>query len=543
MTTYNSGKEGFEGEKVAVAKVAGRDPNEYEGRFNFYTFLVILTGATTGLLLGYDNGVMGGVVAMEDFQRKFFYDSVYQHNFVEPPGATDAYCKYNNQILQLVISCLYLAAAVAALCSEVLARRYGRKITMVFSGITFVIGAVLMAAAKDLAMMFVGRVVLGVGVGAGTMVGPVYLAEMAPAKLRGALNVIFQLFVTIGILAAGLINYGSQFIHPWGWRLPLALAGAPGLWILLAGLILPDSPNSLAERGKYEQGLKVLRKIRGVQNVDVEFADIVEAARQSKLVKNPYGNLMKKKYRPQLIIAVIFMIFQQFDGINAIIFYAPILFESLATGSLGGLLNTVIIDCVNVLATFLAIALVDRAGRRVLLMGTAAWMFVTQVIVAVVLAVEFHKYGASLPSGVSVGVLVTICAYICGHAAGWGPIGWLYPTEIQPLETRPAGAGINTASNMLFTFVIGQCFTTMLCSMKFGVFLFFAGCLLFMGIFTYFLFPETTGIPVETTHAVFKDHPIWVKVYPEIREVHAVDLPPPTAEEIPIPVASQKGVV
>lgn len=108
-------------------------------------------------------------------------------------------------------------------------------------------------------------------------------------------------------------------------------------------------------------------------------------------------------------------------------FYAPILFESLASGSLGGLLNTVIIDCINVLATFIAVGFVDKWGRRALLIGTAAWMFVTQIIVAVVLAIEFGKYGSELPGSISVGVLVIVCAYICGHAAGWGPIGWLYP--------------------------------------------------------------------------------------------------------------------
>jgi hypothetical protein len=220
------------------------------------------------------------------------------------------------------------------------------------------------------------------------------------------------------------------------------------------------------------------------------------------------------------------MIFQQFDGINAIIFYAPVLFDGLASGSLGPLLNTVIINGVNVLATFIAIAFVDRLGRRKLLITASIHMFIMQIIVAIILAVEFHKYGANLPNAVSIGLLVCICVYICGHAYGWGPIGWLYPCEIQPMETRAAGAGINTAQNMLFTFVIAQCFTTMLCSMKYGAFLFFAGCLVVMGLTVYFFFPETSGVPVETTHAVFKDHWFWPKVYPDILTVHAVDLGP-----------------
>ncbi|CAL8468665.1 g8205 [Coccomyxa elongata] len=497
---------------------------EYEGRNTVFTFLVVVTAALTGLLLGYDNGIMGGVVTMRDFQDKFF-PTVAAHG--SNGGPANPYCKYNDHLLELVVSCLYLAAILGALGSEFTQRRYGRKVTMLFAGIFFTLGAIILAAAVNMAMLVIGRLVLGLGVGIGTTVGPVYLSEIAPPKLRGTLNVIFQLLITIGILIAGLINLGAQYIHPWGWRLSLGIAAAPGIIIFLAGLILPDSPSSLAERGKFDRARHVLERCRGVPQVDVEFEDIVEAARQSNLIKNPYLNILQRKYRPQLIIACIFMIFQQFDGINAIIFYAPVLFEGIAGGSKGALLNTVVVNLVNVFATFGAIAFVDRLGRRKLLLIASAHMFVMQVVVAGLLGAEFAQYGAGLPTNVSVALLVLICIYICGHAYGWGPIGWLYPCEIQPLETRAAGSAINVSSNMLFTFVIGQSFTTMLCSMKYGVFLFFAGCLLIMGLAVYFFFPETSGIPVETTHTVFRDHWFWPKKYPEILTVHDADLPPP----------------
>lgn len=183
--------------------------------------------------------------------------------------------------------------------------------------------------------------------------------------------------------------------------------------------------------------------------VDTEFEDIVEAARQSNLIKSPYFNIMKRKYRPQLIIACIFMIFQQFDGINAIIFYAPVLFEGIAGGSKGALLNTVVVNlgayvirkaalcpdqasvivlkqarfalyesgwtdrgvlcAVNVFATFGAIAFVDRLGRRKLLLIASAHMFVMQVVVAGLLGAEFEKFGAGLPTDISVALLVVCC--------------------------------------------------------------------------------------------------------------------------------------
>ncbi|EIE22371.1 general substrate transporter [Coccomyxa subellipsoidea C-169] len=514
-----------------VEPVKGTVRKDYEGRNTVYTFLVVITAALTGLLLGYDNGIMGGVVTMRDFQDKFF-PSVANHGDGETGGASDPYCKYNDHMLELVVSCLYLAAIVGALGSEVTSRKYGRRVTMVISGIFFTAGAVLLAAAVNMGMLVIGRLVLGLGVGVGTTVGPVYLSEIAPPKLRGTLNVIFQLLITIGILAAGLINLGAQYIHPWGWRLSLGIAGVPGIIIFLAGLVLPDSPSSLAERGRFDKARHVLERCRGVQNVDIEYEDIMEAARQSNLIKSPYYNILKRKYRPQLIIACIFMIFQQFDGINAIIFYAPVLFEGIAGGSTGALLNTVVVNLVNVFATFGAIAFVDRLGRRNMLLIASVHMFVTQIIVAGLLGAEFEKFGSGLPQSISIAILI-ICIYICGHAYGWGPIGWLYPCEIQPLETRAAGSAINVSSNMLFTFVIGQSFTTMLCSMRYGVFLFFAGCLVIAGLVVYFFFPETTGIPVETTHTVFRDHWFWPKAYPEILTVHEADIPPPAKTTAP----------
>ncbi|CAL5228352.1 g11467 [Coccomyxa viridis] len=497
--------------------------NQYTGHFTRFTAVAILAAATTGLLLGYDNGVMGGVVTHKDFQEKFFYNSVYQHT-VSPAASTSdkvtaAYCKYNDQLLQLTVSCLYLAAMVGALGSE-LARPYGRRIPIIFSGATFIVGAAIMACAVHISMIIIGRLILGLGVGVGSTVGPVYLSEMAPAKLRGRLNVLFQLLITVGILVAGCINLGAKDISPWGWRLPLAIAAVPGIIILIAGLILPESPSSLAETNNIDEARRVLQKARGVVDVEIELHDIVEAARQSRLIRNPYISIWKRKYRPQLFVALIFMLFQQFDGINAIIFYAPVLFEQLGGNGLGGLLNTVIIDIVNVLATFVAVAFMDKVGRRKLLIIASVWMFVTQIIVAGTLGAEFQKHGADLPRGVSISMLIIICIYICGHAYGWGPIGWLYPVEIQPLETRAAGAGINVAVNMLFTFIIGQCFTTMLCSMRWGVFLFFAGWLVIMGTTVFLFFPETANVPVENAHTVFQDHWFWPRAYPEIKEVH-----------------------
>jgi sugar porter (SP) family MFS transporter len=489
----------------------------YNAKVTVYVWIVCILGGCGGLLLGYDNGVIGGVTAMPAFQYKFFRD-IYNAEQIEHIGANSAYCKYNNQILQLIVSVLYLTAIVAGLLAAPFSRLCGRRPPLIVAGIFFMAGAALMAGAENKGMLIGGRILLGVGVGFASLVMPMYNAEMAPPQLRGAMNILFQLNVTIGILAAGLINYGGGFFDK-GWRMSLGLAGVPGLIVFIGGIILPESPNSLIERGHLDKARVVLERVRGTKDVQEEFDDLVEAGRLASLVKNSLWNLCKPQYRPQLVISLVFMLCQQFAGINAIIFYAPVLFSSLGSGKTASLLNTVIIGAVNVCATLVAVAFVDKVGRKFLLIAGAIQMIICEIIVGVTLKYEFGRYGATLPNGPSIGVLVVICVYIAGFAWSWGPIGWLYPTEIQPLETRAAGASLNVASNMLFTFVIAQCFVTMLCTMQWGVFLFFAGCVVLMMLWVIFLLPETKGLPIEDVFRLFQRHWFWSRAS-KIGEVH-----------------------
>ncbi|KAK9817756.1 hypothetical protein WJX72_001683 [[Myrmecia] bisecta] len=502
----------------------------YNARMTAYVWMVCILGGAGGLLLGYDNGVIGGVTALPNFQLKF-YPSIYEAEQLQKIGANNAYCKYNSQTLQLMVSSLYLSAIVFGLLAAPFTRKYGRKPPLVVAGIFFVIGSAVMAGGVNVAMLIVGRVLLGVGVGLASLVMPMYNAEMAPPHMRGAMNILFQLFVTIGILAAGLINYGASYMSGnGGWRMSLGLAGVPGLIVLFGGIVLPDSPNSLCERGQLDKARKVLERIRGTKDVQEEFDDMVEAARMANMVKNSMANLFKSKYRPQLVISLMFMMFQQFAGINAIIFYAPVLFSSLGSGHTASLLNTVIIGAVNVASTLVAVAFVDRVGRKFLLIAGGIQMIICEIIVGVTLKYEFGKYGATLPNASSIGILVVICVYIAGFAWSWGPIGWLYPTEIQPLETRAAGASLNVASNMLFTFVIGQCFVTMLCSMKWGVFLFFAGMVVIMVLWTIFFLPETKGLAIEEVFRAFQKHWFWTRAS-RITEVHNAGMLPVVGEK------------
>lgn len=194
---------------------------------------------------------------------------------------------------------------------------------------------------------------------------PLYLSEMAPANIRGAVNQLFQFTTCMGILVANLVNYFTDKIHPNGWRISLGLAGVPAILMFFGGILCPETPNSLVEQGKVEEARIVLEKIRGTKNVEAEFLDLIDASKEAQAIKNPFGNLLRRKYRPQLVIGALGIpAFQQLTGNNSILFYAPVIFQSLGFGSNASLYSSLITSGALVAATLISMALVDKFGRR-----------------------------------------------------------------------------------------------------------------------------------------------------------------------------------
>lgn len=208
---------------------------------------------------------------------------------------------------------------------------------------------------------------------------PLYLSEMAPTHLRGGLNIMFQLATTLGIFTANMVNFGAEKIPSWGWRLSLGLAGAPALLMTVGGFLLPETPNSLIERGQTEKGRQVLVKIRGTEDVNAEFQDMVEASEFAKSIKHPFRNLLEKRNRPQLVMAIFMPTFQILTGINSILFYAPVLFQSMGFGGHAALYSSALTGAVLCLSTLVSIATVDNWGRRALLIGGGIQMILCQV--------------------------------------------------------------------------------------------------------------------------------------------------------------------
>ncbi|PWZ05105.1 Sugar transport protein 13 [Zea mays] len=339
---------------------------------------------------------------------------------------------------------------------------------------------------------------------------PLFLSEIAPTRIRGGLNILFQLNITVGILFANVVNYGTSNIHPWGWRLSLALAGIPAVLLTLCALFVTDTPSSLIERGRMEEGKAVLKKIRGTDNVEPEFNEIVEASRVAQEVKHPFRNLLQRRNRPQLVIAVLLQIFQRFTGMNAIMFYAPVLFNTLGFKSDASLYSAVIMGAVNVLSTLVSVYSVDRVGRRMLLLEAGVHMFLSQVAIAAVMGIKVTDHSDNLGDDWAIMVVVIICTFVSSFAWSWGPLGWLIPSETFPLETRSAGQSVTVCVNLLFTFVIAQSFLSMLCHLKYNIFVISSAWIVVMSFFVLLFLPETKNVRIEAmTDRVWKQHWFW----------------------------------
>ncbi|KAI3924346.1 hypothetical protein MKW98_032547 [Papaver atlanticum] len=467
-----------------------------------------IVAASCGLIFGYDIGISGGVTTMEPFLRKFF--PVVLRKMAETTRNT--YCVYDSEVLTLFTSSLYIAGLASSLVASRVTKVTGRKATMVLGGITFLIGAAINSAAVNITMLILGRILLGFGVGFTNQATPVYISEMAPPKWRGAFSSSFQLFIGIGVIVATVVNFGATRLGSWGWRLSLGLAAAPAAFMILGALLVTDTPSSLVDRGKVVQAQQALLKVRGVDsNIEAELNQLIVASEATKEVhKEPFKTIFERQYRPHLVMSIAIPFFQQFTGINVIAFYAPVLFQSVGFGNDSALIGAIILGVVNFISIVISMFIVDRYGRRVLFMQGGIQMIICQVTLACFLGAELGGSGDEPLSRTStILVLILMCIYAAGFGWSWGPLSWLIPSEIFPMNIRPAGQSISVAVNFLTTFVLAQTFLTMLCRFKFGIFLFYAVWIVMMTGFVAVFLPETKGVPLESMHTVWEQHWYW----------------------------------
>ncbi|KAL6841615.1 hypothetical protein ACP4OV_028554 [Aristida adscensionis] len=486
------------------------------GRITAFVALSCVTAAMGGAIFGYDIGTAGGVSSMDAFLRGFFPD-VYRR--MKGARRVSNYCKFDSQLLTLFTSSLYVSGLLTAvlLASWVTARR-GRRPSMILGGVAYLAGAAVSGGAVDVSMAILGRALLGVGLGFANQAVPLYLSEMAPARYRGAFSNGFQFSLCLGALLATVVNFGAEKITGgWGWRLSLSLAGLPAALLTVGAIFLPETPNSLVQQGRSRDSVKaLLQKIRGTNAVDEELDDIIaaNAVAQQGGASGLRLILSRRRYRPQLAMAILIPSLTQLTGINAIGFYAPVLLRSIGMGESASLLSTIVMVVVSSASTFISMFAVDRFGRRTLLLVGGVQMLVSETLIGAVTAAKLGDEGG-MSKPYALALLVLIGAYATGFGWSWGPLSWLVPSEIFPLEVRSAGQSITVASGFVFTILVAQYFLAMLCRMRAWLFFFFAGWIAAMTAFVYLFLPETKGLPIEQIDKVWVDHWFWKRVVGE----------------------------
>lgn len=425
-------------------------------------------GALGGLLFGYDTGVISGAIL-------FISDEFDPTPFLE--GA--------------VVAGLLLGAMLGAGAAGRLADRLGRRALLLGAGVLFTLGALGAAVAQDIWALIAFRFVIGVGVGSAALIVPLYLSELAPAKIRGAITGLNQLMIVTGILIAYLVD--AAFASSGEWRWMLGLAAIPSL-VLIAGLVrMPESPRWLVMHGEEERAREVLRSARSDQD------EAERELREMGEVEEEEGGLRKLAepwIRPALVVAVGLAMFQQLIGINTIIYFAPTTLTGVGYGADAAIYANIVIGVLNLAATLVAIRLIDRVGRKPLLIAGLVGVITSLAVLGI--SLEALPTPDEPGDAAAVITLACLAAYIVSFAATWGPVVWVMLPEVLPLSVRGTAMGVAIFLHWGANFAVSQTFPILTDAFDPGpVFLGYAVIAVLALVFVVKLVPETKGKSLE----------------------------------------------
>lgn len=428
------------------------------------TIPIAIVAAVAGLLFGYDTGAISGAIL---FLKTDFHLSAGSEEFV--------------------VAAVLVGAVFGAMAGGPLADRFGRRKMIIAAAIVFAAAAISTALAPTLGLLVAGRIGVGLAIGVASFTAPLYISEIAPSKIRGALVSLNQLALTSGIVLSYLTDY--LFAKNGDWRGMFGVAAIPATILLVGMVLLPESPRWLLEHGREKQAEKVLVRLH--DDVRKEIAEID----RSLGPKSPgSSSLWAPALRPALIVGIGLAIFQQITGINTIIYYAPTIFEMAGVHSATvSILATVGVGMVNVFMTIVAIRLIDKVGRRPLLLTGTAGMVVSLGMLGLV----FHLHNIS-------GILAWVTAaslmiYVASFAVGLGPVFWLLISEIYPLAVRGRAMSLATVMNWAANLLVALTFLSLIQWAGRGNTFWIYGIIgLGTWVFAYKLVPETKGRSLES---------------------------------------------
>ena len=435
-------------------------------------FVLFATGVTAigGFLFGYDTAVINGANS---------YLKAHLHLDPAQEGMAGA---------SAILGCI-----PGAMCAGYLSDRFGRKRMLFLCAVLYAISGVLAALPRAFEQFLVARFISGLGIGASSIICPIYIAEISPEKWRGRLGSLFQLGIVTGIFLTLFVNKLIQSLgdEAWntafGWRWMLGMEVVPAVVFICLLLTVPESPRWLAQKGQEEQARDILAKIGGASHAASQLASIREAMGREA---GRFSELFTGPFVKPLALAVVLMACSQFCGINAIMYYSTKIFVAAGAGTNAAFTSSVWVGLINFAFTFVAIGLVDKLGRRpLLLIGTAVqavalalvgWMFRTQQT--------------------GIGLLVCVVLFIAAFAMAMGPIGWLFCSEIFPNKVRGRAMSIAAFTVWVCCYVVAQTFPMLNDSPAIGpaiTFWFYAAVSLFSFFFILALIPETKGRSLE----------------------------------------------
>ncbi|KAI9148958.1 Sugar transport protein MST8 [Paramyrothecium foliicola] len=509
MARYPVGMEQYHG-PGGIAPAGGTEiaygPSGFKGLVREpYIFFLACFASIGGFLFGYDQGVISGILVMSDFLA-------------------------NDATLQgWMVAVLTLGAMFGALVNGPIADRLSRRWSILVANIVFLVGSIIQAAAVNTAMIFVGRFIAGVSVGQLSMVVPLYLSELAPPNLRGSLVALQQLGITVGIMVAFWLDYGTQHIggtgdgqSPAAWRFPLAFQCVPSLILGGGTFFLPFTPRWLIMKDREDEARSTLVRIRRVPETDerirlelleIKAADMFDRETSEAMYPGAHSKvrLAFERYKSlfivrhlnrRLVIACLLQVIQQFTGINAIIYYAPQIFKKIGlSGNSVDLLATGVVGVINFFSTIPAILYMDRWGRKKVLLIGATGMSIAQLIVGTLYAVYKDSWESNTAAGWAAAVFIWV--YISNFAFSIGCVNWIMPSEIFPPGVRSQAVGIAIGTNWLSNFIVALITPRMLAAIEFGTFYFFLAFCVFLWVWVFFFVPETKGVRIEEMDKLF----------------------------------------
>ena len=434
---------------------------------HFFVYICACFAAIGGFLFGYDTGVIAGAIL---FIRK---------EFTLGPGAEE-----------LIIGIISIGAVLGALASGPLSDRFGRKKVVLASALLFIASSSQLALSYDVSSLVIGRLIVGFAIGIASTTVPIYIAELAPREHRGTLVTTMQLAITIGILAA--FCAGALFATHENWRLMFFIGAIPAAIQFIGMLFLPESPRWLIKSGKTKLANAVLLSVRD-KSTDVK-KEVDHIKKNIKVEHSTWRELFEPAARRALLIGVGVTVIQQITGINCVLYYAPTIFQFSGFGSTTtAMLATTGVGLINVFMTFIAIWLLDRAGRRPLMLVGLGGMIFSLFLLGL---------GFLLPQefGSSIGFLtaLSLMLFVGFFAFSMGPVGWLLNSEIYPLKIRGRAMSLAVFSNWLANFIVTTSFLTLIKSLG-STYTFWLYALIgVLGwIFIFFKVPETKGKSLE----------------------------------------------